>query len=116
MGTKTPVLAVVAGLLLADALKYFYRFAGYGGVPYGDQRPGGGPATGGIGGRGNVVRPHQISAAAKIENCTAVDTQGSLKHKVGRQISHWHNSADAYTRVGDASAKDMIELLTKNET
>jgi hypothetical protein len=32
-------------------------------------------------------------------------------HKVGRQISHWYNSAESYSNIGDASAKAMIELV-----
>ena len=35
-------------------LRYFYRFAGFGGVPYGDQRPGGGAATNGKSGMAGV--------------------------------------------------------------
>jgi len=35
-------------------LKYFYRFVGFGGIPYGDQRPGGGPASNGKSGMGGV--------------------------------------------------------------
>ncbi len=35
-------------------LKYFYRFVGFGGVPYGDQRPGGGPASNGKSGMAGV--------------------------------------------------------------
>jgi len=35
-------------------LKYFYRFVGFGGIPYGDQRPGGGAATNGKSGMGGV--------------------------------------------------------------
>lgn len=53
------VLARECGLKMSDAnfkknLKYFYRFAGFGGVPYGDQRPGGGPATNGKSGMAGV--------------------------------------------------------------
>jgi hypothetical protein len=46
------VLARECGIEMQDAdfektLRYFYRFAGYGGVPYGDQRPSGGGSTNG---------------------------------------------------------------------
>ena len=53
------VLARECGLPMSEAsfktnLKYFYRFAGFGGVPYGDQRPGGGAATNGKSGMAGV--------------------------------------------------------------
>jgi len=53
------VLARECGVPISDAsfrknLKYFYRFAGFGGVPYGDQRPGGGAATNGKSGMAGV--------------------------------------------------------------
>ncbi|MCP4377784.1 MAG: hypothetical protein GY794_16610, partial [bacterium] len=35
-------------------LRYFYRYVGFGGIPYGDQRPGGGMATNGKSGMGGV--------------------------------------------------------------
>jgi hypothetical protein len=46
------VLARECGVKMKDtdfekSLRYFYRFAGYGGVPYGDQRPGAGGSTNG---------------------------------------------------------------------
>jgi len=53
------VLARECGVEMKEAdfrknLKYFYRFVGFGGVPYGDQRPGGGPATNGKSGMAGV--------------------------------------------------------------
>jgi len=53
------VLARECGVRMSDAsfkrnLKYFYRFVGFGGIPYGDQRPGGGAATNGKSGMGGV--------------------------------------------------------------
>jgi hypothetical protein len=53
------VLARECGVEMDEAdfrknLKYFYRFAGFGGVPYGDQRPGGGAATNGKSGMAGV--------------------------------------------------------------
>jgi hypothetical protein len=68
-------------------------------------------ATSGMGGKGNGVVSAQIAAAKRIDNCTAVDTIPFRGHKVGRQISHWFNSAESYTKIGDASAKAMIELV-----
>ena len=68
-------------------------------------------ATSGMGGKGGAVAPAQIAAAKQIDNCTAVDTIPFRGHKVGRQISHWFNSAESYTKIGDASAKAMIEIL-----
>ena len=53
----------------------------------------------------------QIAAAKQIDYCTAVDTIPFRGHKVGRQISHWFNSAESYTKIGDASGKAMIKLL-----
>ncbi len=72
----------------------------------------GGPdATGVAGGLGKNIEPAQVDAAKKYKNCTAVETRQFQKHKPGRQKSHWHNSAESYVLVGDASAKAMIELL-----
>jgi len=68
-------------------------------------------ATSGMGGKGGAVAPAQIAAAKRIDNCTAVDTIPFRGHKAGRQISHWFNSAESYTKIGDASAKAMIELV-----
>jgi hypothetical protein len=53
------VLARECGLEMKEAdfkknLHYFFRFAGFGGVPYGDQRPGGGAATNGKSGMAGV--------------------------------------------------------------
>ncbi len=71
-------------------------------------------ATSGMGGKGGAVAPAQVAAAKKLERCTAVDTIPFRGHKVGRQISHWFNSAESYSKIGDASAKAMIELLEEN--
>ncbi len=71
-------------------------------------------ATSGMGGKGGAVAPAQIAAAKKLERCTSVDTIPFRGHKVGRQISHWFNSAESYSKIGDASAKAMIELLKEN--
>ncbi len=72
----------------------------------------GGPdATGVAGGLAKNIEPAQVNAAAKYANCTAVKTRHFQKHKPGRQKSHWHNSAESYCLVGDASAKAMIEIL-----
>jgi len=72
----------------------------------------GGPdATGVAGGLGKNIEPAQINAAKKYDRCTAVPTRHFQKHKPGRQKSHWHNSAESYCLVGDASAKAMIEIL-----
>jgi hypothetical protein len=68
-------------------------------------------ATSGMGGKGGAVAPAQIAAAKRIDNCTAVDTIPFRGHKVGKQISHWFNSAESYTKIGDASGKAMIEIL-----
>ena len=74
----------------------------------------GGPdATGVAGGIGKNIEPAQARAAKKYKNCTAVQTRHFQKHKPGRQKSHWHNSAESYVLVGDASAKAMIDLLKK---
>jgi len=74
----------------------------------------GGPdATGVAGGLGKNIEPAQVNAAAKYEHCTAVETRKFQKHKPGGQKSHWHNSAESYCLVGDASAKAMIEILGK---
>ncbi len=53
------VLARECGVPMNEAafrknLRYFYRFVGFGGIPYGDQRPGGGPASNGKSGMGGV--------------------------------------------------------------
>jgi hypothetical protein len=72
----------------------------------------GGPdATGVAGGLAKNIEPAQVAAAAKYDRCTAVPTRHFQKHKPGRQKSHWHNSAESYCLVGDASAKAMIEIL-----
>jgi alpha-galactosidase len=79
-------------------------------------------ATSGMGGKGasgvagflgKAIEPAQVAAAEKTANCTAVPTRHFQHHKPGRQKSHWHNSAESYCLVGDASAKAMIELLGK---
>ncbi len=76
----------------------------------------GGPdATGVAGGLAKNIEPAQVNAAAKYDNCTAVKTRHFQKHKPGRQKSHWHNSAESYCLVGDASAKAMIEILNKGK-
>ncbi len=73
----------------------------------------GGPnATGVAGGLGKNIEPAQVRSAAKYANCTAVKTRPFQKHKPGRQKSHWHNSAESYCLVGDASGKAMIAILT----
>jgi hypothetical protein len=72
----------------------------------------GGPdATGVAGFLGKSIEPAQVAAAAKFKKCTAVETRAFQKHKPGRQKSHWHNSAESYCLVGDASAKAMIKNL-----
>jgi len=72
----------------------------------------GGPdATGVAGGLAKNIEPAQVKAAAKYDRCTAVPTRHFQKHKPGRQKSHWHNSAESYCLVGDASGKAMIEIL-----
>lgn len=53
------MLAREAGVKMDEAavkknVHYFFRFAGFGGVPYGDQRPGGGAATNGKSGMAGV--------------------------------------------------------------
>ena len=68
-------------------------------------------ATSGMGGKGGGVVTAQLKAAKKLDNCYAVDTIRFRGNKVGRQISHWYNSAESYSKIGDASAKAMIELL-----
>lgn len=68
-------------------------------------------ATSGMGGKGGGVVPAQVAAAKQLDNCVAVDTIPFRGHKVGRQISHWFNSAESYTKIGDASAKAMIKLI-----
>ena len=74
----------------------------------------GGPgATGVAGGLAKNIEPAQIAAAKKYDRCVAVPTRHFQKHKPGRQKSHWHNSAESYCLVGDASAKAMIEILEK---
>ncbi|MHC4199046.1 MAG: sialate O-acetylesterase [Planctomycetota bacterium] len=79
-------------------------------------------ATSGMGGKGasgvagflgKAIEPAQVAAAEKTANCTAVPTRHFQRRKPGRQKSHWHNSAESYCLVGDASAKAMIELLGK---
>ncbi len=74
---------------------------------------GGEGATGVAGVIGKAIEPAQVAAAAKSKNCTAVPTRKFQRHKPGRQKSHWHNSAESYVLVGNASAKAMIELLKK---
>jgi hypothetical protein len=77
----------------------------------------GGPdATGVAGGLGKNIEPAQIAAAKKYENCVAVPTRHFQKHKPGRQKSHWHNSAESYCLVGDASAKAMIKILEQQKS
>jgi hypothetical protein len=72
----------------------------------------GGPdATGVAGFLGKSIEPAQMAAAKKFENCVAVPTRHFQKHKPGRQKSHWHNSAESYCLVGDASANAMIEIF-----
>jgi hypothetical protein len=72
----------------------------------------GGPdATGVAGGLAKNIEPAQVNAAAKYAHCTAVPTRHFQKHKPGRQKSHWHNSAESYCLVGDASGKAMISIL-----
>ena len=61
------------------------------------------------------IEPAQTAAAEKSTNCTAVPTRKFQRNKPGRQVSHWYNSAESYVRVGDASAKAMIELLKKEK-
>jgi len=74
----------------------------------------GGPdATGVAGWLGKSIEPAQIAAAAKYDYCVAVPTRHFQKHKPGRQKSHWHNSAESYCLVGDASAQAMIKILDK---
>jgi hypothetical protein len=72
----------------------------------------GGPDAKGVaGGLGKNIEPAQIAAAEKYEHCTAVPTRHFQKNKTGRQVSHWYNSAESYTLVGDASGQAMVELL-----
>lgn len=72
----------------------------------------GGPdATGVAGYLGKSVEPAQMAAAKKYDRCLAVPTRHFQKHKPGRQKSHWHNSAESYCLVGDASGKAMIKIL-----
>lgn len=72
----------------------------------------GGPdATGVAGFMGRSIEPAQINAAKKYDHCIAVPTRHFQKHKPGRQKSHWHNSAECYILVGDASGKAMIKIL-----
>ncbi len=40
-----------------------------------------------------------------------MDTIPFRGHKVGKQISHWFNSAESYTKIGDASGKAMTAGL-----
>ncbi len=68
-------------------------------------------ATGVAGGLGKNIEPAQIAAAKKYKHCTAVPTRHFQRHKPGRQKSHWHNSAESYCLVGDASARAMIKIL-----
>ena len=54
------VLARECGIQMQDedferSLRYYYRFAGYGGTPYGDQRPSGGGSTNGKSGMTSVA-------------------------------------------------------------
>ncbi len=73
----------------------------------------GGPdATGVAGFLAKSIEPAQVAAAKKSDRCVAVSTRQFQKHKPGRQKSHWHNSAESYCLVGDASAKAMIKILT----
>ncbi len=72
----------------------------------------GGPdATGVAGGLAKNIEPAQIAAAEKYDHCIAVPTRHFQKHKPGRQKSHWHNSAESYCLVGDASGRAMVEIL-----
>jgi len=72
----------------------------------------GGPdATGVAGGLAKNIEPAQMAAAEKYDNCVAVPTRHFQRHKPGRQKSHWHNSAESYCLVGDASGKAMVEIL-----
>ena len=72
----------------------------------------GGPdATGVAGFLAKSIEPAQMAAAKKYDRCVAVPTRHFQKHKPGRQKSHWHNSAESYCLVGDASAKSMIKIL-----
>lgn len=72
----------------------------------------GGPdATGVAGFLAKSIEPAQMAAAEKYDHCVAVPTRHFQKHKPGRQKSHWHNSAESYCLVGDASGKAMIKLL-----
>jgi alpha-galactosidase len=72
----------------------------------------GGPKASGVAGfLGKSIEPQQIAAAARHKRCTAVPTRHFQIHKPGRQKSHWHNSAESYCLVGDASAQAMIKIL-----
>lgn len=72
----------------------------------------GGPdATGVAGFLGKSIEPAQMAAAKKSKNAVAIPTRHFQIHKPGRQKSHWHNSAESYCLVGDASARAMIKLL-----
>lgn len=68
-------------------------------------------ATSGMGGKGGNVYNAQVAAAAKVDNCYAIDTIRFRGHKVGRQISHWYNSAESYCKIGRAGAQAMISVV-----
>lgn len=75
----------------------------------------GGPdATGVAGWLAEGIEPKQIAAAEQFERCVAVPTRHFQRHKPGRQKSHWHNSAESYCLVGDASARALLEVLSAN--
>ncbi|MGF1583622.1 MAG: sialate O-acetylesterase [Gemmataceae bacterium] len=57
------------------------------------------------------IEPAQMAAAKKHDYCVAVPTRHFQRHKPGRQKSHWHNSAESYCLVGDASARAMIKII-----
>ena len=72
----------------------------------------GGPdATGVAGFLAKSIEPAQMAAAKKYDRCVAIPTRHFQKHKPGRQKSHWHNSAESYCLVGDASAQAMLKIL-----
>jgi hypothetical protein len=72
-------------------------------------------ATSGMGGRGAHVVGPQLKAAKKLDNCYAVNTIRFRGTKVGRQVSHWYNSAESYSKVGHFSAKAMIAAVEGKE-
>lgn len=57
------------------------------------------------------IEPAQMAAAKKHDCCVAVPTRHFQRHKPGRQVSHWYNSAESYCLVGDACARAMIKLM-----